>query len=132
MTGLDLSVDEELSCAFEPCLNESSKKGIMSKSFEQILEEQQRRVAQDEPIEHVIASLHAEGLTITDSMKAVRSLYGVDLGIAKELVSSHPVWAKVVEANEPLHALLRRLVQDWPETDNGDTVDVDAMDAEGR
>src|SRR6266436_4404393 len=97
MTGLDLSVDEELSCAFEPCLNESSKKGIMSKSFEQILEEQQRRVAQDEPIEHVIASLHAEGLTITDSMKAVRSL-----------------------------------VQDWPETDNGDTVDVDAMDAEGR
>ncbi len=104
----------------------------MSKSFEQILEEQQRRVAQDEPIESVIASLHAEGLTITDSMKAVRSLYGVDLGTGKELVSSHPVWAKVVEANEPLHALLRRLVQDWPETDNGDTVDVDAMDAEGR
>ncbi len=38
----------------------------MSKSFEQILEEQQKRVAQDESVERVIADLHAEGLTMVE------------------------------------------------------------------
>ncbi len=73
----------------------------MSKSFEQIVQEYQVRVTQDISVEEVIQGLHDEGLTIIQSIKAVRTLYTIGLGEAKVIVAAHPVWTLLVRANEP-------------------------------
>lgn len=83
----------------------------MDKQFDAIIEEYLHRVHNDESIEDVIARLHMEGLTITNSMKALRLLYGIRLGEAKKLVAAHPVWLSVVQANEPFHAELERIAE---------------------
>lgn len=51
-----------------------------------------------------IAEKYAAGATITETIKAVLSEYGMSLEDAKILVSSHPCWAKVVEAARPLQS----------------------------
>jgi len=38
-----------------------------------------------------------------ETIKAVMNEYGIPLGAAKTLVSSHPAWATVVDAAKPLH-----------------------------
>lgn len=50
-----------------------------------------------------IAGKHAGGATIMETIKAVMVEYGTSLGQAKALVSSHPAWATVVNAAQPLH-----------------------------
>jgi len=50
-----------------------------------------------------IAAKHSAGATIMETIKAVMNEYGIPLGAAKTLVSSHPAWATVVDAAKPLH-----------------------------
>ncbi len=50
-----------------------------------------------------IRTLHDQGLTIIESMKAVMTEFGVGLGEAKILVTSHEAWAGVVAEHGPLH-----------------------------
>lgn len=50
-----------------------------------------------------IAEKHASRATIMETIKAVMKEYGVSLGEAKTLVSSHPAWATIVSAAHPLH-----------------------------
>ena len=83
----------------------------MDKNFDAVIEEYLHHVHKDESIEDVIAHLHMEGLTITDSMKVLRLLYGIRLGEAKKLVAAHPVWLSVVQANEPFHAELEHIAE---------------------
>jgi ribosomal protein L7/L12 len=84
----------------------------MRKSFEQVREDYQKRVSQGEPRDDVIASLHADGLSIIESIKAVRTLYGVGLGDAKQIVTAHPVWAEVVRNTQPLHEKMIKVMMD--------------------
>lgn len=53
--------------------------------------------------EDFISAKHAAGATIMETIKAVMNEYGVSLGLAKTLVSNHPVWMTVVDAAKPLH-----------------------------
>jgi hypothetical protein len=46
-------------------------------------------------------------------MKALRILYGINLGEAKTLVTAHPIWSSVVHANEPLHEALEKYAASW-------------------
>lgn len=85
----------------------------MGKKFEKIIEKYRKRIRSDWTIEEVINGLHSEGLTITDSMKALRILYGINLGEAKTLVTAHPIWSSVVRANEPFHDALERYAASW-------------------
>lgn len=85
----------------------------MSKDFEEIIEKYRKRIRSDRTIEEVIEGLHSEGLTITDSMKAVRILYDINLGEAKRLVTAHPIWSSVVRANEPFHDELEKYAASW-------------------
>ncbi|HZR44574.1 MAG TPA: hypothetical protein VFB12_30965 [Ktedonobacteraceae bacterium] len=80
----------------------------MSQHDKQLFEKYQSRVREGEMIEDVIVALHAEGLTILDSIKMVRELYQLSLGEAKQVVSAHPVWKEVVQASEPLHELVEQ------------------------
>lgn len=61
-----------------------------------------------------IAAKHAVGFTIMETIKAVMSEYGIPLGAAKAMVASHPVWATVAEASNPLHQDIDRLSSDIP------------------
>jgi hypothetical protein len=83
----------------------------MDKKFDAFIEEYRQRIHNDESIEDVIAHLHMEGLTITDSMKALRLLYTIPLGEAKKLVAAHPVWLSVVQVNEPFHVELEPIAK---------------------
>ena len=65
-----------------------------------------------EAVNAVIASLRVEGVSITETMKMVRQQFGVDLGIAKDLVSSHRAWHDVVRANASLHDEAERILKD--------------------
>ncbi len=65
-----------------------------------------------EEVNALIASLRVEGVSITETMRLVRKQFGVNLGIAKELVSAHPSWSDVVRANRPLHDEVERILKD--------------------
>lgn len=90
----------------------------MEQHFEQIVEEHRKLVRQDKEIEYVIVSLHSAGLTILDSIKAIRILYGVTLGAAKQLVTSNPVWNDMVQRNKPFQEELVRLVENWTDSED--------------
>lgn len=64
----------------------------MSGQYEHILEEYQKRVEQGERIEDVIADLRANGLSMFDSIRDVKKLYGLALKDAQQDVREHPVW----------------------------------------
>jgi ribosomal protein L7/L12 len=49
-------------------------------------------------VDEAIVFLHAEGLSIIDSIRLLSDRDGLGLGEAKRLVSASPVWAEVVEA----------------------------------
>lgn len=58
-------------------------------------------------LDATIVFLHAEGLSIVESIRVVTELYGLGLGEAKRLVTANPVWAEVVEAtNRAIDAYL--------------------------
>ncbi len=76
------------------------------KRFEQIVEDSQQQMAQGASREEIIASLHAQGISIIESMKVIRVLYGVNLHDAKLIVTAHPVWANLVQSWDPIHAAL--------------------------
>ena len=80
----------------------------MSKRFEEIIVEYRHRVAQGESIENVIENLHLDGITITESMKVLRELYGFTLKDAKSAVVKHPVWLDVVNSADALHQELEQ------------------------
>ncbi len=55
------------------------------------------------PMEKSIRKLYDMGLTITQSIKVIRTGFGISLREAKDHVSNHPVWAAVTLAAGPLH-----------------------------
>ncbi len=56
----------------------------------------------------ILTAMKEQGLTITEAIKASMRLFGIGLGEAKSLVSSHPSWNQTAEAAEPFHNDLRR------------------------
>ncbi len=53
--------------------------------------------------------LHHEGLTIVETIKVIKKVYGLSLAVAKSVVTSAPEWTDIVEASEPLHDELERI-----------------------
>ena len=76
-----------------------------------IVEEATAVKAQGERTETVLRFLRDRGLTITESIKAVMTIYGVSLAYAKRLVSESPTWRMVVAAAQPLHDDLSKISQ---------------------
>lgn len=67
--------------------------------------------AQGEQTETVLRFLRDRGLTITESIKAVRTIYSVPLAEAKRLVSESQTWRVIVTAAKPLHDDLSKIGQ---------------------
>ena len=51
--------------------------------------------------DEILRVMRARGLTITQAIKASMQLFGIGLGDAKLLVSSHPSWNQTAEAAKP-------------------------------
>jgi ribosomal protein L7/L12 len=62
--------------------------------------------------EAALASLHEQGASPVEVIKAIREVHGVSLGEAKRLFSESPAWRSESEAADRLHeellAVLRR------------------------
>lgn len=101
----------------------------MNSNFEAAIAPYRKRVRNDEPVEQMIVALHDDGFTITDSMKAVRALYGISLGESKQLVTGHPIWYQVVKANEPFHEELVQVMTDATLTDDVELAQVTLTDS---
>jgi phage terminase large subunit-like protein len=79
-------------------------------SIEEVKAKCQREVRDGKSSEDIIESLHASGLTITESMKIIMELFKISLGEAKMMVTGHPAWNNVVNAASPLHDDLIRKI----------------------
>lgn len=53
--------------------------------------------------EEIVARLHERGISIIDSMKVLKELYGLSLGEAKAVVTAHPAWISAVTRADVLH-----------------------------
>lgn len=53
--------------------------------------------------EAIVLRLHEIGASILDSIKVIRSVRRISLGSAKEIVTSHSVWAQAVTEAQILH-----------------------------
>jgi len=87
-------------------ISQAERKCLAMKRFEQLVEDSQKQMAQGASSDEVIASLHAQGASIIESIKVVRILYHVHLRDAKRMVTAHPVWADLVQRWDPIHAAL--------------------------
>lgn len=63
----------------------------------------ERWVVEGRSPEEVISKLYSTGASMIDSIKIVRTAFGISLGLAKEMVAGHPVWLEVVEKHLPLY-----------------------------
>ena len=66
------------------------------------IEELRKQVAAGLPQSDAIETMHRDGLPIIEAIKVTRELYCINLGAAKNAVSSHPAYAQVAEASKPL------------------------------
>ena len=57
----------------------------------------------------LIAWLHSQNLTITESMKALMQACDLSIGEAKHVVSAHPIWADMVKNADALHEEIERV-----------------------
>jgi hypothetical protein len=72
------------------------------------VEELRKCVAAGLPQSDAIATMHRYGLPIIEAIKVTRELYCINLGAAKNAVSSHPAYAQVAAASKPLQEELIR------------------------
>ncbi|MBC8042202.1 MAG: hypothetical protein IAF08_02040 [Rhizobacter sp.] len=70
---------------------------------EDILSESKNKIRQGASPDDIITYLHVRKFTIAESIKAVRHLYALPLGEAKQLVAMHPAWKDVDQATAEFH-----------------------------
>lgn len=51
----------------------------------------------------LISYLHNEGLSIIEAIKVLKYVYGISLGEAKALVTTHPAWSEEIKNADILH-----------------------------
>ena len=83
----------------------------MKSNLENMREECQKRLSHGAGPADLILYLHREGITIVESIKALKEIYKLSLGEAKELVTAHPAWAEEVRNADILHEELEKALQ---------------------
>ena len=58
-----------------------------------------------------IAEMHRADLPILEAIKAVRELFQVSLGTAKQSVGNHPAYSPIAMASDPLHEQFMQVIQ---------------------
>lgn len=76
---------------------------LADEEYERVLSEARQRAAGGEDLDATIAFMRREGFWIIPCIKAVRTLRGVSLGEAKDLVHLSPAFADQREAHDAFH-----------------------------
>ncbi len=63
-------------------------------------------------IDEILMVMKERGLTMTEAIKTSMQLFGIGLGEAELLVTSHPSWHRTVEAARPFQDELIQAFQD--------------------
>lgn len=66
----------------------------------------------------LIGEMKDRGLSIIEAIKAVREVFGVGLGEAKQLVANHPAYVEIARAADPLHEELIQVFEDAVRQEN--------------
>lgn len=59
-----------------------------------------------------VAALRGQGLSITEAIKVSMQEFGISLGDAKSLVTTHPSWKATAKAAIPLHNALIKVFEE--------------------
>lgn len=60
-------------------------------------------MTEQDDISVFVVKAHSDGMTIIETIKAVRERFSIGLGEAKEIVGSQPCWKLIVESSASLH-----------------------------
>ena len=66
-------------------------------------------------VDTAISQLRRGGVTITEAIKVIRRVYGVDLGEAKQLVAGHDSWKDISQPWDEIHEELIRAMAEMTE-----------------
>lgn len=78
-----------------------------------LLEESRRLIQRGGSWNDVIVFLQDQGLSIVESVWVIREISLKPLSEVKDIVTTHPIWAEMVRATEPLHdALEKALIEE--------------------
>ena len=83
----------------------------MTYSLKDMMERCRQMAKQGVSISEITSYLRQQRVTIIDSIKVVRELYGMPLRQAKSIVSEHASWRDVAEAGDTLHEELEAAIQ---------------------
>jgi hypothetical protein len=86
---------------------------------EKLINESRKRIKRGASLEDVIGQLHDEGLSIVESIWVLKNVSDHSLSELKNLVTTHPIWEKVVQDTEPLHDELEKAAsKPWTQRKN--------------
>ncbi|HEX5443440.1 MAG TPA: hypothetical protein VFW87_06415 [Pirellulales bacterium] len=88
----------------------------MSTSTEELEEALRSGTSRTELIGH----MKTRGFSILEAIKATRSLFGVSLGEAKQLVANHAAWTDIASSAAPMHEEVIRAFEDAESQDRNE------------
>ncbi len=65
--------------------------------------------------DEILTAMGEQGLTIMEAIKASMQRFGIGLGEAKSLVTSHPAWKQTADASRPFQDELIKALKDLGE-----------------
>lgn len=95
-----MAEDEEVKSQPDP----GAQKPRLSSNIHVTVDDYESKVTHGLNRDQLIVLMHDEGLSIVDSIKVVRWIYGMPLGEAKRVVATHPSWAKLSQKMDAVHA----------------------------
>ncbi|GCF07603.1 polymorphic toxin-type HINT domain-containing protein [Dictyobacter arantiisoli] len=84
---------------------------VLPDLFESVVAKHKKNILDGASLESIILFLHDDGLTIVESIKALKILYAISLGEAKILVNEHFVWKNVVVSHQSFHRELENAIE---------------------
>jgi ribosomal protein L7/L12 len=76
-----------------------------------ILDDLRMKIASGISESDAIAEMRRADLPILEAIKAVRELFQVSLGAAKQLVGNHPAYSQIAKASDTLHEQFMNVIQ---------------------
>jgi ribosomal protein L7/L12 len=87
--------------------------------MEKVIDELRPKISLGMNESAAISHLKESGLSIIEAIKAVRELFQVNLGVAKQLVASHSAYSQVAAASVPLQEEFIRAFEDIGDKQRG-------------
>ena len=81
-------------------------------------DELRKRVSEGLSQRDAISTMKGQGVSTIEAIKVVRELYSIDLGAAKQLVTSHDAYSSAAAAAAPLQNAILETLEEHGETNS--------------